>query len=212
MVNGVVYPKFKMRVLKEGIAAGECVKFGSYPQNDNAKAPIEWLVLDVIGNEALLLTRYGLDWQTFGHSSTWKGSFLREWLNTEFLKVAFSEDDLQRIKLSVVDDTKKIFTFTGGNNTQDRIFCLSREEVEQYKNVLERRCKMTIYADKRGRSRHIPDKDDCYQCVGWWLRSSPNSNWWGPHALIVDEFSCPKVIVVESTKGNIVRPALWAKL
>ena len=38
------------------------IKFGNYPQGaDGKKAPIEWLVLDVSGNEALIISLYGLD-------------------------------------------------------------------------------------------------------------------------------------------------------
>lgn len=37
------------------------VEFGNYPQNNSdTKEPIEWLVLDVSGNEALIISRYGL--------------------------------------------------------------------------------------------------------------------------------------------------------
>ena len=44
-------------------AVGDYVTFGRYPQTEagNDQTPIEWLVLDIIGNQALLLSRYGLD-------------------------------------------------------------------------------------------------------------------------------------------------------
>lgn len=42
--------------------AGEYVKFGTYPESHgDTKDPIEWLVLEVKDNEALLVSRYGLD-------------------------------------------------------------------------------------------------------------------------------------------------------
>ena len=38
---------------------GDIIKFGNYPQDSNdCKSPIEWLVLDVKENEALLISRY----------------------------------------------------------------------------------------------------------------------------------------------------------
>ena len=41
---------------------GDIIKFGKYPQdNYSFRTPIEWLVLDVKGNGALLISRYGLD-------------------------------------------------------------------------------------------------------------------------------------------------------
>ena len=42
---------------------GDYVTFGTYPQtaSGTSSTPIEWLVLDVKGDQALLLSRYGLD-------------------------------------------------------------------------------------------------------------------------------------------------------
>ena len=47
--------------LPVSIKAGDYVRFGSYPQNHgSAMEPIEWLVLEVRGNEALPVSRYAL--------------------------------------------------------------------------------------------------------------------------------------------------------
>ena len=73
---------------------GDIIKFGKYPQDSNdSKSPIEWLVLDVKGNEALLISRYGLDCKRYHHERddiTWEDCDLRKWLNCDFLKSAFS--------------------------------------------------------------------------------------------------------------------------
>lgn len=77
------------------------ITFGSYQyewSSSSAKKPIEWLVLSIRGNEALLLSRYGLDAKPFNKSKrkyveidgkfqnvqppcTWKTSTIRSWLN-----------------------------------------------------------------------------------------------------------------------------------
>ena len=63
---------------------GDIIKFGKYPQDRNgSKSPIEWLVLDVKGNEALLISRYGLDCKPYDQKftdTTWEDCDLRKWL------------------------------------------------------------------------------------------------------------------------------------
>uniref|UniRef100_UPI00386CB044 DUF6273 domain-containing protein n=1 Tax=Succinimonas sp. TaxID=1936151 RepID=UPI00386CB044 len=164
MVNGTKYSPVTIK-------KGEYLKFGNYPQNnDNTKEPIEWLVMEVNDQEALLVSRYGLDCKQYHHenvsmtwesnveidyenvSMTWEQCDLRKWLNSEFLKAAFSEEEQQRIKLSeVVNDDNRQYGTRGGNNTQDRVFCLSLAEAERYfKNNSERKCQPTAWPKHMG--------------------------------------------------------------
>ena len=86
---------------------GDIIKFGNYPQDINgSKSPIEWLALDVNENEALLVSRYGLDCKEYHNvftDITWEDCDLRKWLNNDFIKLAFSEEEeiTQRIAYSV---------------------------------------------------------------------------------------------------------------
>ena len=152
------------------IKVGSFITYGRYFQDsDNAKSPIEWLVLDVKGNEALLISRYGLDCKQYHHAYddiTWENCDLRKWLNSDFLKSAFSNEESERILVSELknDNNPKLGTL-GGNDTKDRIFCLSIAEAEQYFSSDEdRQCRPTAYARKHGA---YVDNDCCY----WWLRS-----------------------------------------
>ena len=161
------------------VRVGDYVKFGSYPQNNGSnKESIEWLVLEVIGNEAFLVSRYGLDCKQYHHEytlRTWENCDLREWLNHEFLKAAFSEEEQQRIKLSwVVNGNNRDYRTIGGSNTRDRVFCLSLVEAERYfKNDSERRCQPTSHARNQG--AWIDDGNGyCY----WWLRSPGSCQDW----------------------------------
>ncbi len=164
MVNGT---KYTSRLTK-----GEYIKFGNYPQNnDNTKEPIEWLVLEVSDQEALLVSRYGLDCKLYHHRDvpmTWEQCDLRKWLNNEFLEIAFSEEEQQRIRLSeVVNDDNPKYGTSGGNNTQDRVFCLSLAEAERYfKNNGERQCHPTAHARNQGVWVNSGNG-----CCYWWLRS-----------------------------------------
>ena len=151
---------------------GDIIKFGNYPQDINgSKSPIEWLVLDFNEKteEALLISRYGLDCKRYHKVEayiTWEDCDLRKWLNNDFIKSAFSEEEVKKIKVSELknEDNPKWQT-KGGNNTKDRIFCLSINEAEHYfESDNDRQCKSTAYARKQG--LYVVN-DRCY----WWLRS-----------------------------------------
>ncbi len=150
---------------------GDIIKFGKYPQDSNgSESPIEWLVLDVKGNEALLISRYALDCKQYhsGGSITWEDCDLRKWLNSDFLKSAFSNEESERILVSELrnDDNPKYGT-RGGNDTKDRIFCLSIAEAEQYFSSDEDiQCRPTAYAREQGA---LVDSEN--DCCNWWLRS-----------------------------------------
>ena len=182
---------------------GDIIKFGNYPQDSyGRKSPIEWIVLDVNENEALLISRHGLDCKQYNHeftNITWENCDLRKWLNDDFLKYAFSEEEIKRIKFSELknDDNPECDT-KGGNDTTDRIFCLSINEVEQYFSSDDaRKCKPTAYAVKQ----HAFVEDGY---CDWMLRSPGMTNF---HVAMynVDE-TCPYGSVVDNP--NTIRPAL----
>ena len=156
-VNGINYPAADDIVVPGGI-----IKFGRYPRGDHGpEEPIEWLVLEVSGNEALLISRYCLGYSKYHHEwadiMTWENCDLRRWLNNDFLRVAFSREEFERLKVSKLrNDNNPRYGTPGGNRTEDRVFCLSFGEAEQYfQNDEERKC-------------------EAYTGEGlcsWWLRS-----------------------------------------
>jgi tetratricopeptide (TPR) repeat protein len=114
---------------------GALMEFGGYA----------WRVLDVQGGKALLITRDIIDVRPYHpynpyhpyHNSmleevTWEGCALREWLNGEFL-VAFQERDRARVAATdVANEDNPWFGTPGGNDTRDRAFLLSINEVVKY--------------------------------------------------------------------------------
>ena len=151
---------------------GVYFKFGRYPQNNgDTKEPIEWLVLDVSGNGALPISRYGLDCKQYHAEyvdTTWEDCDLRKWLNNDFLEVAFSDEEQKKIKVSnLKNDDNPEFETCGGNSTKDLVFCLSFAEVKRYfKKKTARKCQPTDYSHEQGAG-----VDDSYGCSYWWLRS-----------------------------------------
>ena len=110
--------------------------FGAYEQDgDETNGPeaIEWEVLEKNENGIFLVSRYVLDAQPYNTEETdvtWESSTLRSWLNGEFLNKAFTSGEQAVIRMTDLEnpDYPKL-GIPGGNNTSDRIFLLSADEV-----------------------------------------------------------------------------------
>ena len=194
-INGIIFNPFTIPVT---IKKGDIIKFGDYPQdNYGGESPIEWLVLDVKNDEAFLISHCGLDIKKYNDSNStsltsWENSDLREWLNNDFIKSAFSEQEAKRIKVSDLKNNDSSYNISG-NDTKDRIFCLSVTEAEQYfTNNKDRICKPTDHALKKGASSR---NNGCF----WWLRTL------GMHAYYERSFLCGE-IKKEPSKAAFVYP------
>ena len=176
-------------------------KFGNYRGKG-----IEWLVLERKPDRMLLLSKEALDTKPFHEKDgpvTWETCTLRQWLNGEFLREAFSEDERERIILADVPAHKNPrYDTDPGRDTKDKVFLLSYEEAERYLPADEqRRCFLTESANALG----VTGDNGC--CV-WWLRS-PGSKPVGAACVSYDGSlrSCGRVSI-----SGAVRPALWIHL
>ena len=191
------------------------VYFGNYWQNskDN-KEPIEWLVLDVIKDDkALLISRYALDCKQYHHTTwidtpdiTWEQCDLRKWLNSEFINNAFSREVQEQIQLSeIVNNANPSYGTTGGNNTVDKIFLLSIDEVNKYfHSDKERECKATKYAIEN--NAYVNNNGNCY----WWLRSPGNGQNYASYVNGGGDVISYGYFV--NSDNNALRVALWVNL
>lgn len=161
---------------REGLSlrVGDIVLFGSYEQDNDETTqdePIEWIVLAVDDNEALLISKYCLDCQPFNKSYGevgWEFSYLRKWLNGSFFDTAFTEAEQERIVLSeVASEKNSIYGTKTGRDTQDRVFILGVSEARTYFATDEER--MTTATEfARSKKGYIePEHDGCW----WWLRT-----------------------------------------
>ncbi len=89
---------------------GATVTFGVYPQTIGKYSKfmendIEWIILDVQGENALLISKYGLDTRRY-HSDkrdmTRENCSLRQWLNVNFYQTAFRKTEKQCILATAV--------------------------------------------------------------------------------------------------------------
>ena len=116
----------------------ETVYMGTYPQNDpDMNESIEWLVLKKEEDRALLLSKYALDCQPYNplmyswNDVTWETCTLRVFLNDFFFDYAFMKSEKERIRTERLVNTDN-GCCAGGNDTEDRIFLLSLDEVKEY--------------------------------------------------------------------------------
>ena len=210
-----------LAIIKTGIRKGMIIPFGSYPQKENGcRVPIEWLVLDVkkpsLTNrlfnrdnkiEALLVSRYGLDSMPYNDDRTvvtWEDCDLRKWLNNDFIKSAFSEEEVKRIKFSELkNEDNHEYGTKGGNDTKDRIFCLSITEAKQYfSSEKDRQCRPTAYARNKG--AYVNNSNSC---CAWWLRSPGYNQIDAAIVLAVGALRLSGSLVDNDLLA--VRPALW---
>lgn len=164
-------------------------------QNDE-KQPIKWWVLSVDGDDAFLLADKDLDAQPYNASRnsesgfTWETCTLRSWLNgygaetnkekkdyssNNFLNNAFSAVEQSAIRTTLVENKDNDNSGAeGGNDTWDKVYLLSLDEVvnPEYGFVKEDHYvysaggKNTRYATAQGASTGI-----LYSDGSWWLRS-----------------------------------------
>lgn len=193
---------------------GDIVEFGFYEQ-DNDKAngpePIEWIVLDVQEEQALLLSKYGLDCKPYNEevaSITWDECTLRDWLNNTFLSSSFTEVQKETIMVSEIDNCEQYFP----KKSQDQLFLLSAAEIEDYSRIVMNDLKIepTSYALKQG--ARVSGTNFC-----WWLREIKNNG----YNFDTDEYYVlaqvcqgrdPDNEVSVDGKDVLVRPAMWVDL
>lgn len=163
--------------------------------------PIQWQVIDKQDGKVLLISKKLLDCVQYNakwENTTWETSTLRTWLNGTFANNAFSEKEFSIISQTILpaDDYFK------GNSTNDKLFLLSYDELEQYfKTKSSRICSPTDYAVSHGAETEI-DGTGC-----WWLRTNS----------IKCEFVVESGTVFTSRNDvNLtdicVRPAMWISL
>ncbi len=183
---------------------GSIVVFGRYEQDndpENGKEPVEWTVLDVQEGKSLLLSRCGLDARQYHQAwvrITWEKSNLRRWLNDDFFRMAFSDEEKKAILWTDVSNFSE--AGWGGKDTEDRVFLLSDLEAGKYLQTREDRlCICTPYAAARGASTFPGDA--CW----WWLRSAGNDRDEALYYHPNDRMYSRSVIFPD----GCIRPAVW---
>ena len=181
---------------------------------------MEWIVLDKRGNEILLISKYVQNYSNYqynfnhDHDATWETSSIRKSLNNDFYKKQFTEEEKQLIRKTKVTAVKvKPQDDDPGNDTVDRLFLLSMEEVETYfKNKM----------DRIAYEKSLPWKTEPPKARSWWLRNVQRYKSYGEnrcHAAYVDNDGSIEWLLKEANETRFSdanksyeRPAMWLDL
>lgn len=164
-------------------AVGDTFLFGAYEQdndNSNGKEPIVWKVLAKEDTRILVISTDALDSQPYDTTKTnvtWDTCTLRKWLNNDFVKSAFSDDEINAIPVTTVQpDSNTEYRSDQGFATQDKVFLLSAQEASRYfSSENDMMCKATPFAAAQGAWA----RDDFEGITGysrWRLRTSGKRN------------------------------------
>lgn len=112
--------------------------------------PIEWIVLKeesfgtlVISKDMLFSYRFN---QNRNNGNKWKGSLLRKYMNKEFFKTAFTEEEKKKIVNVYLSDP---------DSTKDNVFVLSVNEAEKLMTQSERATNQMLWTRTPNTSESI---------------------------------------------------------
>jgi hypothetical protein len=184
---------------------------GAYGYEPMEYAGYNWFVLERADGKVLLLSISIIDYQSpYDHEGeTWEDSSLRQYLNGDFYYSIAREERERIADTEVANNDNPWYGTAGGNDTIDKIFFLSIEEVVKY------------FGDSGQ------------------LANRPNRGFWGPASAIDDEYNAARVAYAldgnamswslrspggvvfddgivffdaDAGGGGGVRPALWLNL
>ena len=198
---------------------GDIVIFGEYYNDDIhgvLKEPVEWLVLDIEFdadfnfNKVLLLSKNIIDAKVFNKSlfnkSHWEKCELRRWLNDKFCTLAFG-NDVKKICETKVIAHKNLKSNTANvekeNDTIDKVFLLSMEEINKYLPTDEKR---KAISTKYAQAQYPNNPFDEY-----WLRTTGYDGLENNGVAAVREDGYIKASGYNEDSILGVRPAIWVK-
>ena len=200
---------------------GKIIQFGAYEQDNNlsnGKEKIDWRILAVENGKVFLISEKILNSKPYNEVDTdvtWETCTLRKWLNNDFFNTAFSESEKSRIITSTVV-TK--YGTNGGNDTSDKLFLLSYDEVCNPAYVFSSDGEAFDTA-REAQGTDFSKSNGLYVETG--SSYSGNSNWWLRTPGFDSNYACYVNIyggvygsyydIVFNTSIGI-RPALWINL
>ena len=186
---------------------GDRITFGNY----------NWRVLNIKDGRILIITEDIIEQRWYNNEFvdiTWAECKLRNYLNNEFYN-KFNQDEKARI-IAVTNNNpdNPWFKTKGGNDTTDKIFLLSLEEVCEYfgssENLLNKGSQKWLIDDENNEKRQAKFGNIYH----WWRLRSP-----GYYSRTASSINSNGNVYVRGNgvygrprDGGGVRPALWLKL
>ena len=200
------------------VQVGDMIPLGIYEQNGDyqTKETIDWVVLDVQGSRALVISRKILDHRRFNNdpdeNGTWATSSLRGFLNGAFYNTAFTAQEQAAILTTTVDNSPaqgySRYVQDGCPDTRDKVFLLSYAEAwKYYTRDIDRACAGTPHTLQLGLSGFWNNDLGVNTCL-WWLRSPGYTK--GSAACVY--YDGTRFYGPFASDGHGVRPAMWIDL
>ena len=192
---------------------GDTVEYGSYYSSGEEMSPITWTCMDEQDGMVLLLSNEAIDCRMYNdrHESTsWAECDLRQWLNSEFIDIAFTEEEASCIWYSdIVNENNNTGLVDGGVDTIDQIFILSCSELESYfPDDSSRLCFPTDYAIENG--CWISSFNSSLGCTSYWVRNPGLAQVRAVYVFLNGAIINEGDFVNQTFIG--VRPAMWVKI
>lgn len=182
--------------------------------------PISWRVLSNKDNKTEVLSEKVLFPSTFGETTDYSKSYVREFLNNDFYTCAFTDDEKAKINTVEVDNSAES-TLEKDNknvceNTSDKVYLLSLKDLcdsskgfigSADKNDSNRIAKLTDYACFYS-AKFNNTTDSVYYGNSYWMLRSPSSSEYNNVAVVSYFGSANMKIRANSTDGYGVRPAI----
>jgi len=195
---------------QQNYAIGTIVHFGPY----------DWQVLAVENGKLLLITEDAIERRGYHFESTgvytagvtWETCTLRAYLNGKFLEKFSAQEQARILEINNTNGDNQWHGTNGGNDTNDKVFLLSLEEVLKYfgdsgQLKINNPDSMYFINDRYNEKRMAKFNGDW---TWWWLRSPGNAKY-GAAYVGVDGYIYPNGNGVFDTSSG-VRPALWLKI
>lgn len=189
IIDGVKYRKIKESDTTNSASGDE---YYSWNTNDNYHyfryEKIKWRVLEIRGDKALLMSDKVIDNQMYDNQNekvTWLTCSLRKWLNQQFIRSAFSENESNiLLNVNANYDNARFVNNSATVTEYDKVFILSRSdmsgstEANTYGFVDDmtydeaRKCKSTAFSKAMGAIAHRGWDYNCY----YWLLFGENDS------------------------------------
>lgn len=184
------------------------------PSVPNEKDDIEWIVLDenIEENYMLVTSKYGLEskaYNTAYENVTWETSTLRKWLNEDFINEAFNAEEQSRIfGVELTNSGNAMYGTNGGNDTVDRAFLFSAEELDFYSQF-----NPSLYSlmPTDAAIEHNAMMTGIDTCV-WWLRTPGIYQSLAAYAYEYGISAGNDLVSAVNNERNVVRPVMMIEL
>jgi hypothetical protein len=192
---------------KAGAASEIASKIRAGEKRNLQFGQFKWRVLEVLRDRALIITEDVIEVNIAYHHTrtdvTWEACILRRYLNGDFLQKFSESEERQILEIKNQNPNNPDHGTRGGNETNDKVFLLSIQEIWRYFFSDAERCEGVTWAK-------YPDGNMYPRW--WWLRSPGSSSSYATNVSYVGRLGTGGLPVDLVNAFGGLRPALWLNL